>query len=106
MPNFDALPNELRNSIMFVRALGMYKRERRRIGSWGVTYAQGFRWTHGVPVLKDVCRRHGLRVSGTRNALLFRIRDHKAGTLSGRRGQSERFWRDAVLRARSHTPRE
>ena len=57
MPNFDALPNELRNSIMFVRALGMYKRERRRIGSWGVTYAQGFRWTHGVPVLKDVCRR-------------------------------------------------
>ena len=43
-------------------------------------------------VLKDICRKYGLHVSGTVNELLFRIRDHKRDVLKRACNNSERFW--------------
>ena len=93
MTSFDDLPQELRSHIMYLRAHASYKKEMRRANWWGVRYENGYKYTWKARVLKDFCRSYGLRVSGTKSDLVFRIRDHKRSGLEQKQKASCRFWR-------------
>jgi hypothetical protein len=74
---FDELPQEIRNHIMYLRARGIYKEAMNNARKWGVTERGEYRFIKTVSFLKDMCRSYGLKVSGTRDELLFRLRNHK-----------------------------
>jgi hypothetical protein len=96
MTTFDDLPPEIRDNVMYLRARANYRKAYYIACAWGVEYHAGYRMVYKKFYLKDICRAHGLRVSGSVNQLLFRIRDRKRDVLERACNNSERFW-DAVL---------
>ena len=97
MTKFDDLPTDIRNKIMYHRAHANYKKAMSNTIGWGVRYKNGFRFEYKNWVLKDECRKLGLRVSGTKTQLLFRIRDHTRDALRRKCDNSFRFWAPIVL---------
>lgn len=59
-----------------------YKQEYYRISTWGVGFVGGSRRILYVkPYLKGKCKRLGLANSGSKEQLVFRIRDYKRAVL-------------------------
>ena len=59
---------------------------------WGVTERGEYISICKVSFLKDMCRSYGLKVSGTRDELLFRLRNHKKTMLDRKLSGSFMFW--------------
>ena len=73
----------------------MYKKELYRIGSVGVKRCEflGMHiWDCDRKGLVEMCRRHGLKASGTKSELLYRMRDHKRDALRRQLDRSFLFW--------------
>ena len=101
MTTFDDLPPEVRSVVMYLRATANYRKACYIACAWGVKYKvnkynAGYQSVHKKCFLKKICRAHGLRVSGSVNQLLFRIRVHKHDVLERACNNSDRFW-DPVL---------
>ena len=88
---FDELPKEIRNHIMYVRAREIYKAAYEHAQRWGVLERGEYQSIYKAAFIKDICRSYGLKVSGTRDELLFRLRNHKKAMLD-RKFSGFRFW--------------
>ena len=93
---FDELPQEIRNHIMYVRARKIYKEAMDNARKYGTVERGEYRLIFKASFLKDICRSHGLKVSGTRNELLHRLREHKKTILDRTLSDSFMFWRPLV----------
>ena len=89
---FDELPQEIRNHIMYLRALEMYKEAMDNARKYGVVERGEYRFIKKVSFLKEMCRTHELKVSGTRDELLFRLRNHWKTMLDRKLSGSFMFW--------------
>ena len=98
------LPSDMLNKIMYFRAMTVYRKAHLRIGRWGVTERGSRIWTYKKSFLNDLCRSYHLKISGTKNELLFRIRDHMRDGLSKKRDRSVRFWKRDNQERRGQLP--
>ena len=72
-----------------VRKTAVYKRAYYNICTWGVGFVGGsLRILYDKPYLKAKCKRLGLAVSGSKEQLVFRIRDYKRAVLKQKLDQS------------------